>query len=173
MNDEEQLAWVDENENVIQVVPYSLANSDPEYLHLEIAGLIIDNQKKVLLQQRSFTKKVGPGIWTVTVAGHVTHGDTLEQTFHKELKEEMGISTDNYKYLFREKVILSNETHFCHWYLGKYLGDKIKIQTSEVEDYAWISEKEFEHFCKTNKVSDRTIKMAHRFWLGEWDNLIK
>ena len=58
MTDEELVAWVDENENIIKAIPISLANSDPKYLHQEIAGIIYDNQRRVLLQQRSLSKKV-------------------------------------------------------------------------------------------------------------------
>lgn len=173
MSDEELVAWVDENEQFIKAIPISLANSDPKYLHSEIAGLIFDQDRRVLLQQRSFTKKVGPGVWTVTVAGHVTYGDTLELTVQKELQEEMGITIPKFVYLFREKVSQSNETHFCHWFIGQYDGGDIIIEPTEVEAYKWVSESEFVDFTQHNKVSDRTISMCKRFWAGEWDSLIK
>jgi len=168
---EELVAWVDENEKFIKAIPISLANSDPKYLHVEIAGLVFDDQKRILLQQRAKTKKVAPSLWTVTVAGHVTYGDTIEATFHKELKEEMGIAVKEFKYLFCEKISKLNETHFCHWYLGKYNGGKIIIEPSEVDSFRWISESELLNFVTNNQVGKNTIKMCNRFWTGEWDSI--
>lgn len=173
MIDEELVAWVDENENFIKAIPISLANSDPKYLHQEIAGIIYDNQRRVLLQQRSLSKKVSPGLWTVTVAGHVTFDDTLVSTFHKELKEEMGLTTTQSIYLFKEKVYMANETHFCHWFLARYSGEEIVIDPSEVAAFEWVAAQDFPSFVNRNRVSDRTIKMVNRFWAGEWDNLLK
>lgn len=173
MNDEELVAWVDDDENVIEVIPRTLANSDPKYLHREIAAIIYDEQKRVLLQQRSFSKKVGPGVWTVTVAGHVTYGDSLELTVEKELKEEMGITIPKFIYLFREKVSQSNETHYCHWFIGRYDGGAIVIEPTEVESYKWLTEAEFADFIASQTVSDRTVTMCQRLWAGEWDDLLK
>ncbi len=173
MSDGELVAWVDDDENLIQVIPRTLANSDPKYLHREIAAIVYDDKRRILLQQRSFTKKVGPGVWTVTVAGHVTYGDSLELTVEKELSEEMGITIPKFIYLFREKVSQSNETHFCHWYIGKYNGGEIVIEPTEVEAYKWVTEQEFANFVATQTVSDRTITMCQRFWAGEWDDLLK
>lgn len=169
---EEMVAWVDENEQLIKVIPISLANSDPKYLHSEIAGMVVDDQHRVLLQQRAKTKKVLPSLWTITTAGHITYGDTPEQTVHKELKEELGIDVPVFYYLFREKVSLPNETHFCHKYIGKYNGGNIVMQESEVDDYAWVSEAEFTQFIAIHEVSHRTIDMMKRYWSGEWDKIL-
>lgn len=170
---DEMVAWVNENENLIKPIPLELANSDPQYLHQEIAGIVYDQDRRILLQQRALTKKVFPGVWTVTVAGHVTYGDSIEETFHKELQEEMGIDTPNPAYLFREDVRQATEHHYCHWYLGKYQGDKIKLQAEEVADYAWAGETDYANFAKQNIINTRTAQMLRRFWSGEWDNLLQ
>lgn len=173
MSDEELVSWVDDDEKVIEVIPRTLANSDPKYLHREIAAIVYDKKKRILLQQRSFTKKVGPGVWTVTVAGHVTYGDSLELTVQKELQEEMGITIPKFIYLFRERVSMPNETHFCHWFIGQYDGGDIIIEPTEVEAYKWVTEQEFAQFVATQTVSDRTITLAKRFWAGEWDKILR
>ncbi len=173
MTDEELVAWVDEDEKLIKVIPKSLANSDPKYLHSEIVVLVVDAQRRVLLQQRAKTKPVHPGLWTVAAAGHVTYGDTFLATAHRELKEEMGIECKELIHLFREKVLLLNETHFFHWFLGLYQGDPIVIQTDEVDEYIWIGQSEYDDFSDTHKVSPYTNKVIQRYWAGEWDHLLK
>lgn len=170
MSDEEVVAWVDESENFIEAVPLSVANSNPKYLHQEIAIFVYDQNRRVLLQQRSDTKKIKPGIWTVTAAGHVTYGDTLEETVKKELMEEMGISIGKPIYLFREHVLLPNESHYCHWFSGLYCGGKVVIDPKEVKDFRWISPEEFSDFKSREIVSDRTAKIIISFWENKLSN---
>lgn len=47
--------------------------------------------KQLILQKRSMTKQSNPGKLTTTVSGHVTAGDTYDQTAIKESHEEAGI----------------------------------------------------------------------------------
>ncbi|MCE7898335.1 MAG: hypothetical protein DPW11_00420 [bacterium] len=170
---EELVVWIDEKENVLGPIPISLANSDPKYLHPEVAVVIIDDKKRALLQKRAKTKKVAPGIWTITAAGHITYGDTSEMSAHRELTEEMGISVNKLYPIFKKKESLEHETHLIHWYLGVYRGDKIVIQESEVETYAWVSQTDFEEFISKNNVSKDTQSVLYRLWSGEWDHLLK
>ncbi len=172
-DDGEMVAWVDRNETLIQVIPRTLANSDPKYLHVEIADLIVDNNRSVLLQLRSHTKKVNPSLWVTTAAGHVTYGDSIEKTAHKELVEEMGFDVPRLVHLFRERVAMPSETHYCHWFLGKSSGAKIAIDPGEVDEYAWVTEADFTKFSATHTVADRTTRVLRRFWSGEWDKLLK
>lgn len=173
MSDEELVAWVDENEKLIQVITKDLANSDPKYLHIEVVVLIVDSQGRALLQQRSKTKKVKPGVWTVAAAGHVTYGDTIEASALRELEEEMGITDIRLIPTFIENVTLPNERHSAHWFIGRYNRGEITTQKDEVDDYTWVSKEEFEQFCHSHDVSPRTVKVLARFWAGEWDHLIK
>lgn len=170
---EEMVIWIDELGNPIQPIPISLANSDPKYLHPEVAIIIVDNERRVLLQKRAKTKKVAPGIWTVAAAGHISYGDTSEQAAHRELLEEMGIKVDLLYPLFQNKESLPHETHVVHWYLGLYCGDDIVIQESEVETYTWVGQVDFDNFVKQNKVSVGTQSVLKRYWSGEWDHLLK
>ncbi len=170
---EELVIWVDENENVLGSIPISIANSDPKYLHLEVAVVIVDDNKRALLQKRAKTKKVAPNIWTIAAAGHITYGDTNELSAHRELTEEMGISVKKLYPIFKKKESLEHETHLIHWYLGKYQGGEIIVQDSEVETYAWVGQADFEEFVLSNNVSLGTQSVLKRFWDGEWDHLIK
>lgn len=169
---EEMVIWVDAQGKPLGPIPISLANSDPNYLHLEVAVLIVDDQKRVLLQKRSLTKKVAPGIWTVSAAGHVTYGESSEQVVHKELKEEMGISVKTIRPIFTNIESLPNETHMIKWYIATYEGGDIVVQASEVESYAWVPEAEITAFTASNNVSQGTLSVIKRYWSGEWDKLL-
>lgn len=46
----------------------------------------------LLLQQRSQDKDVCPGLWDLSVAEHLTPGESFVQAAHRGLKEELGLS---------------------------------------------------------------------------------
>ena len=50
--------------------------------------------KKILLQKRSMTKKVFPGLWDISVAGHVGAGETILTSAKRELFEEIGLQIE-------------------------------------------------------------------------------
>jgi isopentenyldiphosphate isomerase len=170
---EELVTLVDEKENPLGPIQISLANSNPQYLHLEVAVIIVDDKRRVLLQKRSATKKVAPSVWTVAAAGHVTWGDSADATANKELVEEIKLVVSNLVYMFSEKVDLKNESHIVRWYIGKYKSGEIVIQPREVDDFLWITSDNIDEFAKTNNVSKRTIAISKRYWAGEWDHLLK
>ena len=170
---EEMVIWVDEKGKVLGPIPISLANSDKMYLHLEVAVVIVDLNRRVLFQKRAKVKKVAPGVWTIAAAGHVTYGDTSEQTAHKELTEEMGITVKSLYPIFSSVETLERERHVIEWYLGLYQGGEIVVQESEVETYAWVGEDEMADFKQSNDVSSGSVKVAKRYWSGEWDHLLK
>lgn len=170
---DEMVAWVDENEQLIKVITKDLANSAHKYLHIEVVVVIVDDKGRALLQQRSKKKPVAPGMWTVAAAGHVTYGDTVETTAHRELEEEMGIKVPKLVLLFREKAQLEHETHFAYWFIGRYQGDEIKIQNSEVDGFAWVAKSDFANFSSNNKVSPRSTSVLSRLWAGVWEKELK
>lgn len=164
---EEVLDLVDEKDNVIGTVSRSKANSDPSVIHREIAIMIFDDKGRILLQRRALTKKIDPGVWTVTAAGHVDAGITPLETAHTELLEELGFDTE-LKFLNKHIDKQPNETRFFYWYTGIYpKNSEIKIQQEEVMDAKFFSKSELEEFQKQgNRVGALSMKYMDQFWLG-------
>ena len=46
---------------------------------------------QILLQKRALTKKVFPGIWDISVAGHIGAGEKILQGAKREILEEIGL----------------------------------------------------------------------------------
>ena len=162
---DELLDLVDENDEVIGEVWKSKANSNPGLFHREISVYIFDDENKMLMGQRSFCKKVYPGIWAESAAGHIGKGELPEAAAHRELKEEMGFDTE-LKYLKKVLWHYPNETHFTYCYVGKYNEEKIEFQKEEIENVRFTSKEEYDGLY-TNP--DKYIKDGMEFVKKIWE----
>ena len=91
---DELLDLVDESDKVIGTVWKSQAHKDPKLLHREVAIIVFNDKREVLLQQRSLNKSSDPGEWKLTAAGHIGAGEAPLVAAKRELKEEMGIDLE-------------------------------------------------------------------------------
>ncbi|THD65511.1 NUDIX domain-containing protein [Robertkochia marina] len=62
------------------------------YYHPTIHLWIYNSKKEILLQKRALTKESFPGKWDVAVAGHISAGDSPEETVVRETREELGLT---------------------------------------------------------------------------------
>lgn len=160
---DELLDLVNENDEVIGEVWRKEANSNPEKIHREIAILINDKNKRLLLQQRSLSKKKHPGMWIISCTGHVKKGDSPEETAHKELLEELGFDT-TLTFVAKDFERLSDETRFCYCYTGEYNDTKMVFQKEEVETARFFTREEFEELVKTSEVEEMSEGWCRKYW---------
>lgn len=162
--DDELLDLVNEKDEVIGETWKSKANADPKLIHREAAVIIYNKDGRILFQKRGLSKKVSPGLWQVTAAGHVEKGEDPEKTAHRELSEEVGFDTD-LKYFDKTLDKRINETRFTYWYVGKFPnGAKIKIQKDEVEDATFFTQEDVERKINEKDFGKTSRKMALKFW---------
>lgn len=62
--------------------------------HVSAHVWIADPDDRVLLQRRAECKENHPGLWDVSVAGHVASGETLMEAALRECQEEIGLRLD-------------------------------------------------------------------------------
>lgn len=55
---------------------------------------LFTSDKKILLQKRALTKKVFPGIWDISVAGHLAAGEKIIDGAKREVFEEIGLQLE-------------------------------------------------------------------------------
>jgi isopentenyldiphosphate isomerase len=163
MSNDELLDLVNENDEVIGEVWRTQANADPKLIHREVGVVLYDDQNRLLFQQRSLNKKVHPGNWTMAALGHIGKGGNPEDFAHQELQEELGFDTP-LTFWEKQLIALPNETHFTYWYMGKYTGQKITIQTSEVQQTHFVSQSESDLFVSTHQVGPYTQGRMKKFW---------
>jgi isopentenyldiphosphate isomerase len=161
---DEILDLVNENDEVIGQVSRNVANSNPNIYHREIGIIVHDEHKKVLLQKRSMTKKVLPGYWIISVAGHIGKGMDPETVAHRELVEELGFDT-KLEFAGKGLTVLPNEKNFTYCYYAKYENQKITPQASEISEYRFFSPEDVEKLIGSGeKFEQGSIDWVKSFW---------
>ena len=98
---------------------------------------------QILLQKRALTKKVFPGIWDISVAGHIGAGEKILQGAKREILEEIGLELQE-KDLIKigtrihqvshSNGIQDNEHHHVFIAELKTSVEKLTLQKEEVAD---------------------------------------
>jgi len=137
--------------------------------HEAILVAIINEQNKVLMQQRSQEKDKFPGLWDLTVAGHVPAAEIPIDTVFSEMMEEMGLvlpkrtKLSELKHIktFRDQRIIADdfiENQFYNLYVAHANVDPAKIimQEDEVQQLKLLSLFEVQKFAKEGLCHPRT-----------------
>ncbi len=87
---EEYFDVVDESDLVVESLPRSEVHRR-KLLHRAVHVFVFRPDGRMLIHQRSATKEEFPSVWTSSCSGHVSAGETYEQSAPRELQEELGI----------------------------------------------------------------------------------
>ena len=113
-------------------------------IYRRISRVILKNEDgEILIQKRSPLKKTGANCWTDSSSGHVDEGEGYDEAAHREMFEEIGITTDITflgKFLIVEQKNGKDYRFFNQCYTGTITKNTpIKIQEEEVSEAKWIS----------------------------------
>lgn len=120
-NQDELFVVVDRDDNILGHKTRFECHHDSSLIHRTVGALIFNDKGQLLLQKRSATKDMEPGLWGISAAGHVIRGQTDEEAVHRELQEELGVDAP---LTFFKKFITENdqETERAALYKGKSNG---------------------------------------------------
>ena len=127
--------------------------------HASVQVWIFTLEGEILLQKRATNKDTYPDLWDISVAGHLSAGDSPTEAALREIKEEIGLqlSEKDLRFLKTNKVskqpsdkIIDNE--FNYLYLVKFPVkiDQLKLQKEEVAEVKLLAIKEFLNELKIN-----------------------
>ena len=130
--------------------------------HSTVHVWIFTNEGNILIQKRSKKKELNPGVWDVSVAGHIKFNENIKKAAKRETLEETGINI-NTKDLLKIGVYRSINIHptaidkeFFHTYILKIDKNSINLdfKNNEVDDLKFISIEEMESLIKeeNNKI---------------------
>lgn len=133
--------------------------------HRIIVVAIIDKNGKILMQQRATEKETNPGKWDVSVAGHISAGQSSAEAAIREVFEEVGINIkeDELKYicLYKDSCQIREDyisNHFYDFYIVEREiidMDNIKIQESEVKQVKLCGRDEVQKMLSDEQVVKR------------------
>jgi len=130
--------------------------------HSTVHVWIFTDEGNILIQKRSKKKELNPGVWDVSVAGHIKFNENIKKAAKRETLEETGINI-NTKDLLKIGVYRSINIHptaidkeFFHTYILKIDKNSINLgfKNNEVDDLKFITIEEMESLIKeeNNKI---------------------
>jgi len=120
-NLEEMFVVVDEKDDVVGYKTRYECHHDKRLIHRIVGVVVFDQEGRILLQKRSMTKDLHPGMWGISSGGHVLQGETNDEAVRRELKEEVGIDIP-IQLVKTFLVRASDETEYAHLYKGESEG---------------------------------------------------
>ena len=87
---EELFDVVDSQDCVITTLPRSEVHRR-KLLHRAVHVFVFRSDGAMLIHKRSATKEEFPSVWTSSCSGHVSAGETYDETAPREMFEELGI----------------------------------------------------------------------------------
>lgn len=112
------------------------------WFHATVHIWIYTKNEKILLQKRALTKKVFPGLWDISVAGHIGAGESVLDAAIREVQEEINLLLTKKELLKigtrihtirHPNGIQDNEHHHVFIAELKVPLTDLKIQETEVE----------------------------------------
>jgi len=111
---------VNEHGEVVGRTTRRQAHSDRTIIHPSVGIFVFNPRGEMLIQKRSATKDFEPGCWTLSVGGHVQHGDTPVIAAVREAKEEVGLDILPEKLQALGEVLTRNVRETEYWYGFRY-----------------------------------------------------
>lgn len=152
---------------------YASLNTENPMVFRTVSVFVIDHLGRLLVQKRSNSLRVAPGLWDSSAAGHIDIGDSYEKTALKELSEELGISVSKRELIFIGKLVPDQYSlwSFSVLYLLKHNGPfKTNEEVDEIR-FVQINDLEKDIDKNPGKYSEHFKIMLNFYkkWLSKHD----
>ena len=136
------------------------------------------SDKKILLQKRALTKKVFPGIWDISVAGHIGAGEEILDGAKREVFEEIGLILEDKDFIKigtrihqvnHENGIQDNEHH--HVFIAE-LKTPISELTMQPEEVADLKLWDLKVLKETKNLENVLLPRFHEYYVSVYNKII-
>ena len=129
----------DENRVPLGKTAERYGKKGPGELRIVVHVCLFDSRGRMLIQQRTESKRIWPGLWDVTVGGGVDAGETTRQGAEREVREELGYALDLSG--LRPSVTVNFEGGFDDFFIAVRDLDlhTLSLQAEEVSAVRWVT----------------------------------
>ena len=136
------------------------------------------SDEKILLQKRALTKKVFPGIWDISVAGHIGAGEEILEGAKREVFEEIGLILEDKDFIKigtrihqvnHENGIQDNEHH--HVFIAE-LKTPISELTMQPEEVAGLELWDLKVLKETKNLENVLLPRFHEYYVSVYNKII-
>jgi isopentenyldiphosphate isomerase len=149
------------------------------WFHATVHIWLYTKEDKILLQKRAMTKKVFPGLWDISVAGHIAAGESILNAALREVHEELGLeikSEDLQKIGTRmhqvphANGIQDNEHHHVFIAELKVPIERLSIQKEEVDDVQLF---DLAVLKNTKNIENVLLPRFHEYYCMVYKSILK
>lgn len=145
--EEEYFDVVDETDRVIACLPRSEVHRQ-KLRHRAVHVFLFRSDGCMLIHLRSPSKEEFPDVWTSSCSGHVSAGESYDESARRELSEELGITAELCPVQHFEACD-STSNEFTMLYLA--VSDApIVPDPHEMSEVKWLSPAEIQRWLKTS-----------------------
>ena len=147
------------------------------WFHATVHIWLFTAHEKVLLQKRALTKKVFPGLWDISVAGHIDAGETILSAAKREVFEEIGLHLIDVDFIKigtrKHQITHKNEiqdNEFHHVFIAELkVGlTALSLQKEEVDD---IGLYDLSILKKTKNLENVLLPEFHDYYVTVYDKI--
>ncbi|MHB9140638.1 MAG: NUDIX hydrolase [Paludibacter sp.] len=164
MKSVEYFPLVTENGEIIGRATRTECHSGTFLLHPVVHLHVFNSKGELYLQKRAMSKDIQPGKWDTSVGGHVDFGEEIGEALRREVREELGITSFESKFITRYKFVSNQEAELVHSYFTFY-DEEITC------DMAEISEGKFWEITEIDASIGKNIFTAN--FEQEWMTILK
>jgi isopentenyldiphosphate isomerase len=148
------------------------------WFHATVHIWFFTSDEKILLQKRALTKKVFPGIWDISVAGHIGAGEAILEAAKREIFEEIGLKLEEKELIkigtrihqvIHKNGIRDNEHH--HVFIAE-LKVPIKTLTKQKEEVDGLKLWDLKVLKQTKNLENVLLSRFHEYYVSVYDKII-
>ena len=145
--EDEPLILVDADDAIVGYETKSACHDGDGIRHRAFSVLLFDSDGRMLLQQRSPTKRLWPMIWSNACCSHPRKGEELMQAARRRMVEELGIEVplrELFKFEYRARYgQVGSEHEICAVLVGR-TDRTVSPNPNEIHDLKYVAAADLE-----------------------------